>query len=479
MTSPSSQDDQLKKTLGWLLFLIMSALVVIGAFLVVNASDDNESDSTAATGAAVVEPAAVEPADLAAIQIALTAAGVEDAGVALLDSGAIELSGTVADSSQRAGAIDAARTAAIGRVQLLPSFDLAPPPPPPVEAAPPAPGFATIDELAADLGIPSGDYVLGEDGVLYVRRGVSDTSAFSEFFDIDVVEVSADERRRAALAILQARGVVGANASITRIEPIGLRLDGEVPEGADISDIIAEVRALPFVSAIHNLLMPPPPPLDPIVTFTVDRGIVVLTGTVADGATIDAVVAEAGRLFGAGNVVDELEVGEVLPGSLRLVGQVPDRLQGDVDNGLVALAETLGLELEDGFDYTVLEGDDAALQDELVELTDGFQINFAPGSALLTAVGIEQLDTLVEVLDAAPDGIVVAVEGHTDSQGGADSNQRLSENRAQAVVDYLVAQGVDEAKLRAVGNGESQPIDDNESVEGRAANRRIEFNVVV
>jgi len=476
MTSPSSQDDQTKSFFGWLLFLVMSALAVIGAFLVINASDDGDSDSTPD---AAVEPAAVDPVDLAAIQVALTAAGVEDAGVALLDSGAIELSGTVADSSLRAVAIDAARTAAIGRVQLLPSFDLAPPPAPPVEAAPPAPAFATIDELAADLGIPSGDYALGEDGVLYVRQGVNDTSAFGEFFDIDVVEVSADERRRAALAILQARGVVGANASITRIEPIGLRLDGEVSEGTDIAAIVAEVRALPFVSAIHNQLMPPPPPLDPIVTFTVDRGVVVLTGTVADQASSDAVVAEAGRLFGAGNVVDELVVGEVGPGSLRLVGQVPDRLQGEVSSGLAALAETLGLELEDGFDYTVLEGDDAALQDELVELTDGVQINFAPGSALLPAVGIEQLDTLVEVLDAAPDGIVVAVEGHTDSQGGADLNQRLSENRAQAVVDYLVAQGVDEAKLRAVGNGESQPIADNESVEGRAANRRIEFNVVV
>ncbi|MBN4047514.1 OmpA family protein [Acidimicrobiaceae bacterium AH-315-P05] len=206
---------------------------------------------------------------------------------------------------------------------------------------------------------------------------------------------------------------------------------------------------------------------------------VVLTGTVADEATVDAVVVEAGRLFGAGNVVDELVVGEAGTGSLRLVGQVPDGLQSDVNDGLASLAETLGLELEDGFSYAVLEGDDAALQGELVELTEGIQINFASGSAVLPAAAREQLDVLVQVLVMAPVGTVVAVEGHTDSQGGAGPNQRLSENRAQSVVDYLIGQGVDEAKLRAVGNGESQPIDDNETAEGRAANRRIQFKVVL
>ncbi|HEC09331.1 MAG TPA: OmpA family protein, partial [Acidimicrobiales bacterium] len=83
------------------------------------------------------------------------------------------------------------------------------------------------------------------------------------------------------------------------------------------------------------------------------------------------------------------------------------------------------------------------------------------------------------LLTDVPEGTLVAVEGFTDSQGDAAANQRLSEARAQAVVDYLVSQGVSPDVLRASGNGESRPVASNDTAEGRAQNRRIEFNVVV
>jgi len=100
-------------------------------------------------------------------------------------------------------------------------------------------------------------------------------------------------------------------------------------------------------------------------------------------------------------------------------------------------------------------------------------IEFSPGSAALTVEGQAELDRVVEYLVATP--TTVEIGGHTDSDGSADINQSLSEQRATAVLDYLVAQGVPADWLRAVGYGADIPIADNSTEEGKAANRRIEF----
>lgn len=70
------------------------------------------------------------------------------------------------------------------------------------------------------------------------------------------------------------------------------------------------------------------------------------------------------------------------------------------------------------------------------------------------------------------------MKGHTDAVGSAESNKALSQKRAQAVVNYLVKQGVDPAQLQAVGYGQEQPIADNVTPEGQFKNRRIEFEVL-
>ena len=70
------------------------------------------------------------------------------------------------------------------------------------------------------------------------------------------------------------------------------------------------------------------------------------------------------------------------------------------------------------------------------------------------------------------------VNGYTDNVGGRRYNQRLSERRAKSVVDYLVAKGVEAARIKATGYGESHPAVPNNSEANRAKNRRIEFKVV-
>ena len=74
--------------------------------------------------------------------------------------------------------------------------------------------------------------------------------------------------------------------------------------------------------------------------------------------------------------------------------------------------------------------------------------------------------------------VEIEIEGHTDSKGADEYNQNLSQGRSQSVVDYLASQGIDSGRLKAHGYGESKPIDSNDTEEGRANNRRVEFTVL-
>lgn len=83
------------------------------------------------------------------------------------------------------------------------------------------------------------------------------------------------------------------------------------------------------------------------------------------------------------------------------------------------------------------------------------------------------LDKLVAFLNRYPDR-TVAIEGYTDSVGGDDYNQGLSERRADAVKSYLTGQGIGSMRLTASGKGKSDPVAGNDSAAGRQQNRRVE-----
>jgi outer membrane protein OmpA-like peptidoglycan-associated protein len=101
---------------------------------------------------------------------------------------------------------------------------------------------------------------------------------------------------------------------------------------------------------------------------------------------------------------------------------------------------------------------------------------FASNKDALLPAAQERLGQVADALKTQDDHKII-VEGHTDSQGSAASNQSLSERRAQAVVSFLVSRGVPTDQIRAQGVGPTRPVADNTSPEGRANNRRVEIVV--
>lgn len=100
-------------------------------------------------------------------------------------------------------------------------------------------------------------------------------------------------------------------------------------------------------------------------------------------------------------------------------------------------------------------------------------VEFETGSATLTAESHLQLDTVVEYMTYKKSARI-EISGHTDNVGKKKANKKLSQKRADAVREYLIAQGIDGSRITAVGYGDEKPIASNKTAEGRQKNRRIE-----
>jgi outer membrane protein OmpA-like peptidoglycan-associated protein len=170
-----------------------------------------------------------------------------------------------------------------------------------------------------------------------------------------------------------------------------------------------------------------------------------------DQAAIDLIAGAAIESFGEENIVNELTIGTNIdttfsifriPLTFAQFKPIPEwelRIENDVISGNVRGGAT--------FDF---------------------------GSAELTPALEALLDTGAGILLRNP-SVLMTIEGHTDSVGSDAFNLALSNARAQAGVDYLVALGVQPARLFAIGYGETRPIADNGTAAGRTQNRRLEF----
>jgi len=260
-----------------------------------------------------------------------------------------------------------------------------------------------------------------------------------------------------------------------------------LPEGFSVA--ANEVKAPPYVFQAYK---------DPVaVTLT-------LSGYVPDNNVHAAVAQAASRKFVSEKVVDNLKsslgapsgfsaaIVTALGGLSRLstgtlvVSDREVKLSGDAlyEGAAAQIRAGLAKDFPQGFQFKpeisvkppAAPVDPTVCQQLFSELLSKGKIRFEQGRAALDPDSTALLDRLIEIALRCP-AANIEVAGHTDGDGEDGFNQALSEKRAQAVVDYLVKAGLPPSRFAAVGYGSTQPIAGNDSDEGKAQNRRIEFLV--
>jgi len=306
------------------------------------------------------------------------------------------------------------------------------------------------------------------------------------------------------------------NAALLLIDQIGKLKDGKIElsdTGVTLSGmardlggreaIAAALKNLPegFTIAANDIKAPPyifQANKDPVaVTLT-------LSGYVPDNNVHAALVAAAARKFFSEKVVDNLKASVGAPsgfanavspalGALSRLSTgtlvVSDRevkLSGDAlyDAAAAQIRASLPKDLPPGWQVKLeisvkpasAPVDATVCQQLFSDLLGKTKIHFDTGRATIDPDSAGLLDHLIETALRCPTADI-EVAGHTDADGEGTANQVLSEKRAQAVVDYLVKAGLPASRFTAVGYGSSQPIATNETDDGKAQNRRIEFLV--
>jgi OOP family OmpA-OmpF porin len=306
------------------------------------------------------------------------------------------------------------------------------------------------------------------------------------------------------------------NATLLLVDQIGKLKDGKI----NLSDtsvtlsgmarelggreaIAAALKNLPdgFSVAANDVKAPPyvfQANKDPVtVTLT-------MSGYVPDNNVHGTIAAAAARKFFSEKVVDNLKasmgapsrfLNAVVPalGALSRLSTgtlvVTDRevkISGDAlyDAAVPQIRASLAKDSPEGWQIktelsvkpAAAPVDPGVCQQLFSELLAKGKIRFEPGRASIDPDSAGLLDRLIEIAMRCPTANI-DIAGHTDADGEDAFNQALSEKRAQAVTDYLVKAGLPAGRFTALGYGSSQPVASNDTDEGKAQNRRIEFLV--
>ncbi|MGF1596620.1 MAG: OmpA family protein [Acidimicrobiales bacterium] len=251
---------------------------------------------------------------------------------------------------------------------------------------------------------------------------------------------------------------------------------GEVADEGERAGAIAALAGLSGVESVIDELMIAAAADDPAgtaaeATVTASQALIVLAGAVPSQALIDELVARVAAIYAGDQIDNQLTVDEAMgvPVRVTVTGSMTDPVLHQAVT--TAFDGVVGVEV-DATGVTLKESSD--VETALNEL-QGVQFN--SGSALIRPESAPILDQAAELLVANP-ALVVEVGGHTDSTGTDESNQRLSQARAESVVAELTARGVTN-QLVPRGFGESRlRVDPEDTVEAQQANRRIEFRVM-
>ncbi len=282
----------------------------------------------------------------------------------------------------------------------------------------------------------------------------------------------------------------------------------------DFDRIVGELEnTLPEVFALHAIL-PEPEPDDPTgpIEFVATRspeGLVQLRGRLSDETLREMTDSFARAAFGSLQVHTATRIAPDLPADwpirvlagLEALSQLhngaltvtPDNVAlSGISHDPDAKARIAGMlsdKLGEAQDYTLsityqeppapadAPPDPEVCEEQLAEVQAVSKIAFEPGSATVAADSRDALNQIADILrECGP--IRLEIQGHTDSQGREEMNQQLSQSRAQSILNELRGRRVPTSSFSAVGYGETQPIADNETEEGREENRRIEFRLI-
>ena len=233
-------------------------------------------------------------------------------------------------------------------------------------------------------------------------------------------------------------------------------------------------------------------------TAAPEPGQVLVTGTVPDEASKASVLAKLRDVYGANKVVDQISVGavtmpanwnsyvqklitpelrQITRGQLKIDGSTVS-LKGEVANEAQRqkIASDVATSLNPTYTVNNTLRVSAADQSVLDTTLANRIVEFESGKAELTQTGRAILDEMAAAMKKLNDRKIDVI-GHTDSQGNKTTNQNLSQARADAVKAYLIGAGIKGELLSASGQGADRPVASNDSSDGRARNRRIEFRM--
>lgn len=246
-------------------------------------------------------------------------------------------------------------------------------------------------------------------------------------------------------------------------EPVIIPVTPPKPDTIVVRDTIVIVKEI--------IQAPPPPVVEP----PKETGLY-LIGKVKDSETSEPVMAKIDVIDFSTDLVAGSTASSDVDGSYRV--KLPAKKTYMVDiRGSGFLSDMKRINIPATF-----SGDAYNLDISLIKVKVGKKIVlnnilFETGKSVLTKSSYEEIDRLLSILEENPK-MKIEISGHTDKTGSEPFNFKLSENRAKAVVDYLVQKGISSSRLEYKGFGSLQPIADNATAAGRTKNRRVEFKIL-
>lgn len=201
-----------------------------------------------------------------------------------------------------------------------------------------------------------------------------------------------------------------------------------------------------------------------------------LNGKVQDSETGDPVMAKIDVIDLSTDQVISTTASSDVDGTYRI--RLPEKKSYMVDfRGTGFLSDMKRIDIPENYTKEFFTLDMPLIKVKVGKKVVLNNILFQTGKAILTSGSYAELDRLLGILKDNP-LMRIEISGHTDNTGSLALNSKLSEDRAKAVVEYLVQKGVDQGRLEFKGFGPQQPIADNTTPAGRARNRRVEFKIL-